>query len=245
MKLIHQIIFLIFLFNIFSLKSQDRLDRSKISFIDSSLIIKTSTGWIYNKVLGEWISHPNVISEDKSLISKTDGINFKTIQTKKININNKNYYILIISSLEWFWKYPSISEGYNEYDQVTGYIFDDIEYNKLQKFLVDSNNIECCINTSKIVVIGNKYDSWVANDVGESFFYTGKFNNKVFLDLIQYRLTIESQYTLNYDFFLFNKNKGNIQFILPKGYRPIWGCKFPNDEYFETTFNNFNKIIIK
>jgi len=45
---------------------QDRVNREKLSFSETSQCLYSATGWVYNKSLGEWIDYKNVISEDKS-----------------------------------------------------------------------------------------------------------------------------------------------------------------------------------
>lgn len=138
---------------------QERVNRDKITFIDSSEIMRKATGWTYDNTRGQWFEHKNTIP----IIEDQD---FLSVQTKTIFFNSKKYYVLIVAKLDGNWEYPSIHEGWYTYNVFRGYIFTENEYNKL--YALDTTTLDIKI----------KYDVNMINE----------FNEVEFLDLIQNKI---------------------------------------------------------
>jgi hypothetical protein len=223
--------------------SQDRVNRSKISFDQSSEILNNSIGWKYNETLGEWVDYENIISDDtkykgefKSLqgmyMKSRSVFNFNSLQIKTISFNGKKYYVLINNQFKGRYRYPSIQQDWIQYEQYFGFIFDEIQFTQLKKY----NNIK----SSKKVVYDLEFES---------------YNESIFLDLIQTEIlkpSMNSSYD-NYSMLVVKSNNDKIRFLTPemdmffeeKKYsnfttKPIYDFK---KMYFETDINNFNKIL--
>lgn len=211
--------------------AQDRVNRQKLSFLDKSGQLTTAVGWSYNETLGEWVDYNNVIESDKLykdkyktlqgsyMMSRTEQ-NFISISTKTIIYKDIKYYILLVEKWAGYYKYPNIMEDWKIIKTKRGYIFSESEYNKL-------NNISGVVNmeTQHIVVS------------------TGEYDEIVFLDKIQTELSSEkSKYTPKYTFPFMKTENGNIRFYIPDFSRLI-KVDFEK-KYFETTLDDFNKIII-
>lgn len=216
---------------------QDRVNREKLSFLDKSNQLTTAVGWSYNTTLGEWIDYNNVIEDDKSYKEKYKSLqgsymmshstqNFISIQTKTLVYKDIKYYVLLVEKWDGHYKYPNIKEDWRIYKTMYGYIFTEIEYNKL-------NNINGVMNleTQYMVFMGPYYE---------------KYDEIVFLDKIQTNLSSEkSKYIFTYTFPIKKTETGDIRFYVPNcsSYDKV-KADFEK-EYFETTFDNFSKFIIK
>jgi hypothetical protein len=216
----------------FILKGQERVNRDKLSFIESSQILTKATGWAFNSTLGEWIDFENVISDNKDYKGKYKSLqgdwmmsrtyqNFIDIQSKTLLFNNIKYYVLIINKWYGKYEYPSIKEDWYTYVWTRGYIYTEEEFKKLESF---EKNIE--IKTDLWVDMGSKYE---------------KYDETIFLDLIQTKFTQEKdKYSGTSSFPLLKTDKGGIRFYLP----PATKSDFEK-AYFETDYESFSKILIK
>lgn len=223
--------------------SQDRVNRSKISFDQSSEILNTSIGWKYNETLGEWVDYENVISDDtkykgeyKSLqgmyMKSYSVFNFNFLQIKTISFNGKKYYVFITNEFKGRYRYPSIKEDWIQYERFVGYVCDEIQYIQLKKY--------SSVKFSKKVVYDLEFES---------------YNESTFLDLIQTEMLKPTRNSIydNYSMLVVKSNNDKIRFLTPemdmffeeKKYsnfttKPIYDFK---KMYFETDVNNFNKIL--
>jgi len=119
-KIILSIILFSLVTNVFS---QSRVNRSKLSFSNSSEKLSSSTGWSYNETLGEWIDYENVINKDKVYKTKYKSLrgeymmsrikqNFIDIKTKSLSINEEKYFVVMVRKWDGRYKYPSIYEDW-------------------------------------------------------------------------------------------------------------------------------------
>ncbi len=219
---------------------QDRVNREKLSFIDKSDELTTAVGWSYNSTLGEWIDYNNVIDSDKSFKDKFKSLqgsymmsyktqNFISIQTKTVVYKGIKYYVLCVEKWNGDYKYPNIKEDWRVFKTMFGYIFTEKEYNKLNKIdgIVD-------LKTQYMVSMGSYYEN---------------YDESVFLDRIQTNLSSEkSTYQPIYTFPIKKNENGDIRFYVPNSFST---SKYSfnkvdfSKEYFETSFDNFSKLIIK
>lgn len=220
---------------------QDRVNREKLSFLDKSNQLTTAVGWSYNTTLGEWVDYNNVIENDKSYKEKYKSLqgsymmshrtqNFISIQTKTLVYKDIKYYVLLVEKWDGDYKYPNIREDWRIYKTMYGYIFTETEYNKL-------NNIDGVMNleTQYIVSMGSYYE---------------EYDEIVFLDEIQTNLSSEkSKYSFTYTFPIKKTETGDIRFYVPNYFSTLSSSSYNavdfEKEYFETTFDNFSKFIIK
>jgi hypothetical protein len=215
---------------------QDRVNREKLSFLDESNKMTTAVGWSYNTTLGEWVDYSNVIENDKTYKDKYKSLqgsymmshrsqNFISIQTKTLVYKDNKYFVLLVEKWNGYYEYPSIFEDWTEYKAMYGYIFSETEYNKLL-------NINGVLNleTQYMVSMGSSYE---------------KYDEVVLLDKIQTNLSSEkSKYSSTETFPIIKTESGDIRFYVPSYFTSY--SKFDFDkEYFETTFDNFNRFIIK
>jgi hypothetical protein len=213
---------------------QDRTNREKLIFSDKSEILMNAVGWCYNSTLGEWIDYNNVIEEEKTYKEKFKLLtgaflmsrhtqNFISIQTKTVIFKEIKYYVLIVEKWDGQYKYPSIYEDWYEYKTMCGYIFTETEYNKLNN-IIDVVSLEIPYQP---VIMDLRYEV---------------YDEKVFLDKIQNNL--DFKYKTEYMFPVKKIENGNIRFYVPDRFSTINNVDF-NKQYFETTFDNFSKIVIK
>jgi len=105
------------LVSVFSSNAQDRVNRAKITFEQSSEVLTNSIGWRYNEILGEWVDYNNVIDKDKEYKEKYKSLQgayqmsnssykFNSIQIKTVKYNGAYYYILLHNKWTGRYKYP-------------------------------------------------------------------------------------------------------------------------------------------
>ena len=216
---------------VFSSYSQSRVNRQSLSFVNSSEKLNSSTGWSFNKALGEWVSYDNVIEEDNDFNTKYKSLrgeymksrrsqNFIGIETKSLIINEEQYFVLMVKKYDGRYEYPSIREDWYSWVEVQGYIFDTTEYYKILDF-----KGELSLKTKQMIS-----------------------HEKTFLDLIQTEMGKEkSKYSPDYTFPILRTTSEVsevIRFYVPDYFSSRLGYDF-NKEYFETTPSEFDKIIIR
>lgn len=219
--------------------SQPRVNRPKLSFDKESEILTKAIGWSYNSNIGEWIDYENVISANKSYKTKQTSSsmsymmshtpqNFLKIQTKTVSHNDITYYVVIVDCWDGQYEYPEIYEDWYTYKNTNGYIFTEKEYSKIKN--IDSIVV---LKTDRYVSLRSRYVS---------------FDNTTFLDYIQTELSREKSYSTECVFPILKSEEGNIRFLVPHRLhsydRKFDDKKFEN-QYFETSKENFSKIIIE
>jgi len=236
-KIILSIILFSLVTNVFS---QSRVNRSKLSFSNSSEKLSSSTGWSYNETLGEWIDYENVINKDKVYKTKYKSLrgeymmsrikqNFIDIKTKSLSINEEKYFVVMVRKWNGRYKYPSIYEDWYSWEEVQGFIFTENEYSKILNFTG-----EIKLETNNYVELGSSYE---------------KYDETVFLDLIQNELKSDNKYSSKYTFPVLKTTSDElevIRFYVPQVFTK---SKFNSynfeKEYLETSPENFDKIIIR
>ena len=226
---------------------QERVNRQKLSFDTMSSIMTTATGWSYNSILGEWVDYDNVIcsrkeykEEYKSLqgdymMSETTQ-NFRGIHTKTLKFNNVTYYVLVIEKWSGRYEYPSIKQDWYTFKETIGYLFTETEFIKLRTYLGNPHiEGEIELRTKITVKMGSKYE---------------KYDETVFLDLIQTKLSTDTREINNlpeYIFPIIRTKERLIRFYLPEYYfsgnSKVYGKHSFEKSYFETNHENFNKIL--
>lgn len=202
--------------------AQERVNKEKLVFKESSEKLTKAIGWYYNSYSGEWISNNNVLYDKKidpnqnQLIS-SQSQNFISIQSKTTVYNGETYYFIIIekgnirfsTSYKETLAYLTSAEEYSKLLSITGNV------SKIKCFYVAKNgSSESTYNESDfLIAIRNKLDS--KNYYNDSYFYVKLDNN----------------------------NNEVVRFLLPKD-PDRYGCTDFDNNYFETTKENFNKIII-
>lgn len=236
-KIILSIILFSLVTNVFS---QSRVNRSKLSFSNSSEKLSSSIGWSYNETLGEWIDYENVINKDKVYKTKYKSLrgeymmsrikqNFIDIKTKSLSINEEKYFVVMVRKWNGRYKYPSIYKDWYSWEEVQGFIFTENEYSKILNFTG-----EIKLETNNYVELGSSYE---------------KYDETVFLDLIQNELKSDNKYSSKYTFPVLKTTSDElevIRFYVPQVFTK---SKFNSynfeKEYLETSPENFDKIIIR
>ena len=234
-KIILSIILFSLVTNVFS---QSRVNRSKLSFSNFSEKLSSSTGWSYNETLGEWIDYENVINKDKDYKTKYKSLrgeymmsrikqNFIDIKTKSLSINEEKYFVVMVRKWDGRYKYPSIYEDWYSWEEVQGFIFTENEYSKILNFTG-----EIKLETNNYVELGSSYE---------------KYDETVFLDLIQNELKSDNKYSSKYTFPVLKTTSDElevIRFYVPQVFTK---SKFNSynfeKEYLETSPENFDKIV--
>ena len=111
---------------------QDRVDLSTPSWSGEYQSITKSIGWKYNSDIGKWVSNENTIYPKKLDYIFYGAINFTKIQIKELNFESKKYYVLLIDELDNYYKYPAIRQDPVEFKKITGYVIDEVDFNKLK-----------------------------------------------------------------------------------------------------------------
>ena len=215
---------------------QDRVDRQKLSFTESSKVLSKVTGWAYNTTSGEWIDYENSISADKSyktelykdlqgkyMMSRCNS--FIDMQTKTLIFNENKYYVLIINEWTGSYYYPALEQDWRIGKITIGYIFTEKEYKKLY-------------NIKGVIELFTQYDVKLEGDYDEI----------KFLDLIQTELLkVKNKYEDNRVFPVTKSNNGSIRFFTPMYYsNSKYDLKYDlTKSYFETDLDNFSNILIK
>lgn len=216
---------------------QDRVNRQKLTFTESSQILKKATGWAYNTTIGEWIDYPNAIETNKEFKTTYKSLagaymnsqcdqNFYSVQTRTITFKDNKYYVLVVGRLNGNFEYPTIGRDWYYFTITCGFIFTESEYNKLLN-----------INANETIVIETQFQTTQGGR------YTN-YDETLFLDNIQTELnTTKSKYSSVYKFAIKKTDKSEYRFLLPAQY-----FNNPPDlekSYFETTDIEFSKILIK
>jgi len=140
------IIFIIAVLAFTQVNAQDRVNRTSIKF-DSTISINPLTkitGWSFNEKTSNWVDNIDVVSDNdyddsslrgsryhKSRCSQNIGEN---IEFKTITYSGKTYYVLLWDYVGGSYKYPSISQDWQEYSNVRAVIFTESEFDKLKLF---------------------------------------------------------------------------------------------------------------
>lgn len=221
----------------FSSNGQDRVNREKLSFTESSEVLKKAIGWAYNPTIGEWVDYPNAIEKDKDFKTRYKSLagaymnsqcdqNFYSIQTRTITFKDTKYYVLVVGMLNGNYKYPAIYEDWYYFTITYGFIFTESEYKKLLN-----------INANETIVIETQFQTTQGGR------YTN-YDETLFLDNIQTEFnTTKSKYSSVYKFAIKKTDKSEYRFLLPAKY-----FNNPPDlekSYFETTDIEFSKLLIK
>lgn len=236
MKIKLTLITLLMTGTLFQVFGQERTNREKLSFDAVSGILSKATGWANNSTLGEWIDYENVISDDKDYKVKYKSLqggfmmsrisqNFQKVETRTVIYKGSTYYLLLVDKWSGEYQYPNIREDWYTFKQTIGYIYSKEEYQKLL-------NIESLVElkTQYVVAMGSKYE---------------KYDEIQFLDLVQTELSTEkSKYSTEYTFPIMKSKEGAIRFYLPDSFSTYSKYDFEK-KYFETDFENFNKMILK
>lgn len=216
---------------------QERVNREKLSFDTTSLVLSKANGWAFNSVSGEWVDYENVISDVKDYKEKYASLqgewmmsrisqNFKTIQTKTFTYKGTSYFIIMVTKWSGAYKYPNIKEDWYTFELTIGYIFTKEEYQKLFNI---NNSLE--LKTKRVVYLGSKYES---------------YDETKFLDLIQLELSKETNiYSIEYKFPILKSEEGAIRFYLPDYFSKYTGKIDFEKAYFETKQEDFELFLIK
>jgi hypothetical protein len=229
------LVMLVCIFLGFNTISQERINRGKLEFSSESMVLNKSVGWSYNNTIGEWVDYGNLICSDKTYKSSGKEYqvrynlagsnlmsriyqNFNSLQIKSLTYNNTKYYVLIVDKWDGSYNYPTLNEDWHYFRKTCGYIFNESEYNKLKDIKSDTLTT---INTTHFVEDINIY------------------KESKFLDLIEYELS-DSLECDSYSFIL-TKTRNVIRFIIPIKSGDFESFQY---KYFETSLDNFNKLLI-
>jgi hypothetical protein len=222
MNIFKLLLFLVTLSSV--LYGQERVNRPKLKFEACSDTLSKAIGWAYNETLGEWVDFENSISDDKNIKKNYSicdlcykGQNFLKLYTKSTFYKETKYYIFIVEKC---------ASSFNlDVKKVTGYIFNNEEYQKITNI----ENIVELKSCGRVTVIN----------------YANSFDENVFLDLIQSEIIKEDkEYSPHYIFPLLKSKEGMIRFCLPDFFSNYFPYNF-DKAYFEVDPKSFSKIILK
>lgn len=235
-------IFYLLIFSSTLLFSQERINRVELSFFKESKIIKKALGWSYNKQLGEWIDNKNCIYENKKRTNKSLAKqNFISLQFKLVKFKSENYYILIIPSLNYSYKYVYSEVGFYNYKEMNLYIFSEKEYYKI-KSIKDEIRLSTRMHSNirsgnfrKDKLILDKIQSTIENELSKSDF------DKKYRNGINYIFPIK---------LVESKSNLRIRFLLPVWSHHLKESEYDYDfdfknEYFEVEKKEFEKLVIE
>lgn len=208
--------------------AQDRVNREKISFSESSETLKEATGWAYNKTLGEWVDYTNLINASPAYKTKSKSLvgyirsqtpqNFSNLQFHRLVVNNNIYYVLVINRLSGRYRYPAIREDW-------------IVSKETVAFIIDEDSYESIFNETGIVEIRGRVFS-TTSGVGDEFL-AGIFNTVTGAD---YTSRIEWVFQK-----LVTEDGSKVRFRLPES--SLVRKNF-EENYFETSKEEFLKLKI-
>ncbi len=220
-----------------SLFAQNRYNSKNISFEKNSQTLSRCVGWFYDKDESKWscfynaIYNGNFSKKPKMLDIETQSnipsSCFIIMQVKSLIYNHKRYYILNVLRMNGVEKYPDLNLGWDIFQEKIYYIISEFEYSKLR-------NLHEGIN--KVAIIGS--ESRMLNN-GESENYTLRkllsFGKSYDSDTLYVKREKKNIVRFDYPGILDNKNSDYSMYDRHIDF---------NYSYFETTLDNFNKLII-
>jgi len=127
--------FLIFTISVYS---QERVNGTKVDFINETEILKRPTLHFYNEKNEEWDTQKELFYND-----------FNKFSFLKINYENVNYYVLKLKTSEVLYRYPNLKMNPYVNKFLIGFIFEEEEYNNLKNY-TDASCLFYEIRTSTI-----------------------------------------------------------------------------------------------
>jgi hypothetical protein len=128
------------------LLAQNRLNKP-LPLISSSTIgrLTKAMGWMLNPA-GQWVSRSNRIPVSTLYFidyAKTGlGVdNFYSYEFRNLTIGDSSYVILFKNFRYGSYDYPSVQEGWEDYNRYMFYVFSKREFGKLSNIIFDSVNI--------------------------------------------------------------------------------------------------------
>lgn len=213
-------------------KSDLRSDRKGIPFARSSQRMTSATGWYLDEMdTGKWISNQNFIWYQHRSGSKYwqahASQNFFFVCTKEIDVGGHKFYAVIVGKYVGF-DHDYEDTYYYEYRPFYyAYVFSAREYAKLY-------------DLSGHVVLKTVLETYFQNkpysDAEMSLMIARLFESQVFRPLGKYPMISDTEFEVRVS------SDGKIRFRLPES----GVLKHSMDqEYFETTRENFEKIILR
>lgn len=208
---------ILFCFTYFLTFSQEKVNREKLNFISTSGELNEATYWFYYNPKGEWMSY---INKDIGLVRLFNENNkdFKKIYVKTFIYKDSIFYALIKEDILER-KTPS---GYNlgKVKNVQTFVYSEQEWNKIYNI-----NEKNTILTHRIFL-------------NDNINYLDKIDDRKLLEEIHYYLIKDYGKFERFQSFAILKYNNKIRFVLEKC------CSaFVKDSYFETTEENFNKLL--
>jgi hypothetical protein len=230
------IIFIIAVLAFTQVNAQDRVNRTSIKF-DSTISINPLTkitGWSFNEKTSNWVDNIDVVSDKdyddypslrggrfhKSNCDQNIGENVKF---KTITYSGKTYYVLLWDYVDGKYKYPSISQDWQEYSNVRADIFTESEFDKLKLFkTAESATYFTCgrydYSKSEVKIL-NSIQNWCEKGCESS-----KYMNDKFIVLLA-------------------ENGEDVRFLLPDG-EGYGSFKIDiSKQYFEVKSSVFNSFL--
>ena len=119
---------------VLNVNSQSRENKVTVEFASESQKLTKATGWEQNEKTGKWVENKNVIDDREcpsywvSHVSQ----NFKWIQFRTINQNDKKYYVFLYERLGGEYKYKSIQEDWEADKRTYFFILTTEEYENMK-----------------------------------------------------------------------------------------------------------------
>lgn len=216
-----------------NLVSDKRVDKQNFTFSRSSRSLTCATGWCLDgNGSGKWISNQNFILDEKKTQSAywmSHGVqNFFSICTKEFQVGPYKFYALIVGTYHGDYNWSRYSDGaWHVRKDFNAYIFSEQEYSKLYDMTgavtltteLETYLLDSYSDAAMAAAITRYFESVVFKEHGDRFIP----------DHNEFRVRISSD--------------DKVRFLLPYDsviYRPDF-----NEKYFETTRENFDKILIR
>lgn len=147
--------------------------------------------------------------------------NFLSIKTAIFNYKENNYYTILVRRWEGKYRYPNINKGFESYQVIDAFVFTEEEFEKIYDFeglqeLKAGYHVELRLKD--------------VNNIEQKL-----------LDLIQTQLEKGSR--PKFIFPILKSEEGQIRFYIPREFIKYFEYNFEKG-YFETSQDNFNKIMI-
>lgn len=236
--------------------AQERVNPLPLSFSKSSQTLDYAVGWLFDQDgTDKWLCNVNCIgifpqnNSSKTPIKRSgrqmslSENNFIALQFKTLTFKDDVYYILLVKKWDGLFEYPTIGKGWVYYQSTFAYVFNEVEYQKIY-------DIEGEVYLKAYDKIGKFGESFEAANILISL-KNDVFNNSFQKDKNEYP----------YYFPILKTSEGKIRFHLPtskdtkeiadkkKKENPSLSFLYKhfisfNEEYFETSLSNFNKLLI-
>lgn len=218
------ILLLLGLFFFYCSYSQDRVNGVEYKFEKKSPRINNAKLWIYDEP--KWKSRSNVMRANTPYSSH----NFVYIRFNKLLFDGQPYFVLVQKSMNGDYKYPSICEGWYDFEQIEFFAYTAQDYQQLKE-----------IKKYQILILENIAETSWSSNWGEVYnehkiiATLKKWINKTYPSYARTKLIVTRTTSNGLDV---------VRFLPPDGYKITNGEEYFKQVYYEVSYSTFKTLFI-